>query len=125
MNCIVDSSGWIEYAMDSDRADLFEAAIEDFKNLIVPSIVIHEVFKVLKRKLGETSAVDVLAYMQRGQVVEMGDSIAILAAKMAMDLQLPMADSIIYATAHIYDAEIWTQDADLKSLSGVKYFEKN
>ena len=111
--------------MDSDRADLFEAAIEDFKNLIVPSIVIHEVFKVLKRKLGETSAVDVLAYMQRGQVVEMGDSIAILAAKMAMDLQLPMADSIIYATAHIYDAEIWTQDADFKSLSGVKYFEKN
>ncbi len=124
MNRIVDSSGWMEYAMASERGRLFAPAIQDFENLIVPSIIIHEVFKILKRQLGESAAVDTLAYMQRGRVIDLSDSIAILAAKMAVDLQLPMADSIIYATAHFYEATIWTQDADFKNLGGVKYFEK-
>ncbi len=124
MNCIVDSSGWMEYAMDSDRADLFAPAIQDFENLIVPSIIVHEVFKILKRQLGEAAAIDTLAYMQRGRVIDLSDSIAILAAKMAVDLQLPTADSIIYATAYFYEATVWTQDADFKNLGGVKYFEK-
>jgi predicted nucleic acid-binding protein len=110
--------------MDSDRADFFEPAIQDVESLIVPSIIIHEVFKILKRQLSETVAVDVLAYMQRGRVIEMSDQIAILAAKMAVDLGLPTADSIIYATAYIYEATVWTQDADFKNLGGVKYFEK-
>ena len=124
MNRIVDSSGWLEYTTATERGGLFKEAIEDVENLIVPSIIIHEVFKIIKRRFGEAAAIDTLAYMQRGRVIDLSDSIAILAAKMAVDLQLPTADSIIYATAYFYEATVWTQDADFKNLSGVKYFEK-
>lgn len=42
---VVDSSGWLEYFADTDRADLFAPAIEDTERLIVPVICLYEVFK--------------------------------------------------------------------------------
>ena len=42
---VVDSSGWLEYFADSERAAFFAPAIEDTDHLIVPTICIYEVFK--------------------------------------------------------------------------------
>lgn len=43
------------------------------------------------------------------------------AARLSADLCLPMADSIILATARAHDAVLWTQDADFEGIEGVCY----
>ena len=123
---VVDSSGWIEYFADGPNADFFEAAIEDVSSLIVPSICIYEVFKrLLAEPNGEELALRVIAAMQRGRAVELNAELALEAAKTSWELKLPMADSIILATAQSHEATVWTQDSDFKGLPGVEYVEKS
>jgi len=43
---------------------------------------------------------------------------------MPVELGLPMADSVMLATARAYNATLWTQDAHFKDVEGVKYVEK-
>jgi predicted nucleic acid-binding protein len=62
--------------------------------------------------------------MQQGSVVDLTSSISILAARMSVENRLPMADSIILATARVYGAILWTQDSDFKKIDGVRYIER-
>jgi predicted nucleic acid-binding protein len=121
---IVDSSGWLEYFADGPNADRFAAPLGSVAELLVPSITLYEVFKIVCRQRGEDAALQAVAMMQQGQVIELSSSIALLAAKLSLDLKIPMADSIILATAQTHDAVLWTQDDDFKGLSGVRYFPK-
>lgn len=124
MNNVVDSSGWIEYFVGSKNGENFADAINDLENLIVPSVVIFEVFKKFYIDRDETMALKVTSHMKLGKVVEFNDDIAILSAKIGHDLGLRTVDSIIYATAWLNGAALWTQDADFKNVAGVKYFKK-
>lgn len=117
---VVDSSGWLEYFADTDRARLFAKAIEDADRLIVPVISIYEVFKKVLRDRGEDVALQIVSVMQTGQVVNVDVSLALEAAH----LKMPLADSIIYASAMRHDATLWTQDEHFKDLPNVKYFSK-
>ena len=63
--------------------------------------------------------------MEQGKVIPLDSTLAIDAAQYGVELKLPLADSIIYATARKFDAIVWTQDADFKLLEGVKYFTKS
>ncbi len=121
---IVDSSGWLEYFADGPNADRFAAPLGNVAELLVPSITLYEVFKVVCRQRGEDAALQAVAMMQQGKVIELSSSIALLAAKLSLDLKIPMADSIILATAQIHNAVLWTQDDDFQGLSGVRYFSK-
>jgi len=121
---IVDSSGWLEYFADGPNADRFAAPLGSVAELLVPSITLYEVFKIVCRQRGEDAALQAVAMMQQGRVIELSSSIALLAAKLSLDLKIPMADSIILATAQTHDAVLWTQDDDFKGLSGVRYFPK-
>ncbi len=121
---IVDSSGWLEYFVNGPNAQRFLPALKDVASLIVPVVSIYEVFKVVLRESGENAAMQVATAMQRGIVVEMTSRLAMTAAKTSLELSLPMADSIIIATARLHNAIIWTQDAHFKNLGGVKYFAK-
>ena len=121
---VVDSSGWLEYFADDTNADFFAPAIENVGELIVPSISIYEVFKRVVRQRDESSALQATANMQQGQVVDLDISLALSAAKISSELNLPMADSIILATSRAYEAVLWTQDSDLVGIDGVKYIEK-
>ena len=118
---VVDSSGWLEYLADSDRAGFFAPAIEDTDNLIVPVISIYEVFKKVFRERGEDAAIQVASMMQNGTVVDLDATLAMDAAR----LPLPLADSIIYATAIQNEAILWTQDEHFKDLAGVRYLNKS
>jgi len=120
---LVDSCGWLEYFADGPNADFFTPAIEDTKNLIVPTICIFEVFKRIYQQRGEDAALQAAALMQQGQVVAIDDISALSAAKCSIDYNLPMADSIILAIARLRKATIWTQDIDFKSIEGIKYIE--
>ena len=116
----LDSSCWMEFFADTPRADLFAPAIEQVERLVVPVLTIYEVVKKLAREAGDETAAAALSLMQRGQVVPVDLSLALDAAING----LPMADSLIYATARRHGAELWSQDADFEGLEGVRYFAK-
>jgi predicted nucleic acid-binding protein len=119
---VVDSSGWLEYFAAGPNAKLFLPPLRDTKSLIVPVISIYEVFKVVLREADENAALQILTAMKKGIVAELTSELAIAASKLSLEHKLPMADSIILATARSYGAQIWTQDADFKDLPDVRYF---
>lgn len=118
---VVDSSGWLEYFADGPNAGFFAPAIQKLDELIVPTVSIYEVFKRVIQKKDESLALRAVALMEQGKVVELDTSIALRAAKLSLELKLPMADSLMLATAHAFGAVLWTQDSDFEHLEGVKY----
>lgn len=121
---IVDSSGWLEYFADAKNADFFAGPIEETTDLIVPTTSIYEVYKKVVQERNESVALEVIATMEQGKVVDLDTNIALFAADLSLKHKLPMADSIILATTRIYEATLWTQDADFKHLTGIRYIEK-
>jgi toxin FitB len=121
---VVDSSGWVEYFMNGANAKFFAPPVQDLESLLVPSICLYEVFKRLKLDIGEENALQAVGIMSHGRIVELDRKIAIDAAQLSLERKLAMADSIILATAHEYDATLWTQDSHFKGMDGVKYIEK-
>jgi len=122
---VVDSSGWLEYFSDSPNADFFAPAIEDIDNLVVPSISLYEVFKRILQQRDEDRALQAVAQMQQGKVVALTGDLALQSANLSVQEQLPLADSIMLATARANQATLWTQDSDFEGLEGVKYIEKS
>lgn len=118
---VVDSSGWLEYFGDGPNAAFFSEALAEPQMLVVPSISIFEVFKRVLQQRDEAAALQAAAHMQQGRVVELDASLAMSAAKLSHDLKLPMADSLILATARRFEATLWTQDADFERVPGVRY----
>lgn len=121
---VVDSSGWLEYFADGLNADFFAPAVENVAELVVPSISIYEVFKRVLQQRDEGDALQAVAVMQQGTVVDLDAAIALNAAKLSVGLRLPMADSVMLATARAHDATLWTQDSDFRAFEGVQYVEK-
>lgn len=121
---IVDSSGWLEYFADSPQADFFTPAIEDSAQLLVPVICIYEVFKRIASQRGLNIAQTSIADMYHGQLVNIDDSMALSAAQISLETKLPMADSLILATARAYHATLWTQDEHFKGMPEVQYLAK-
>jgi len=121
---IVDSSCWLEYLADSKVGNLVSGAIEDLNSLLVPSITLYEVFKKLLIEKDEDSALLAIAHMKQGLVINLDPDLSIFSAKIGKDYKLPMADSIIYATAKKYNCILWTQDKHFKDLEDIRYFEK-
>jgi len=121
---VVDSCGWLEYFADARNADFFAPAIEDTASLIVPAISLFEVFKRILQQRGEHEALRAVAVMQQGRVIALDEILALSAAKLSFDLKLPMADSLMLATARAHGATLWTQDYDFSGIAGVRYIEK-
>lgn len=119
---VVDSSAWLSFFAGDKNAAAFGPAIEDVENLLVPSITLTEVFKSVLRQRDDAAALTAVAHMKLGKVVALDAELAIAAGNYGVRYKLPLADSIIFATAHRYGATIWTQDADFKGLPKVKYF---
>jgi len=121
---IVDSSGWLAYFADEPNAKHFLIPLYDTASLVVPTVTIYEVFKVVLRESSENEALQAAVAMRKGTVVDLTSLLAIAASKLSLEHKLPMADSIILATAKKFDATIWTQDSDFKNIDDVKYFPK-
>lgn len=121
---VVDSSAWLEYFRDGPNASEFAPAIEDPDHLVVPTLTIFEVFKRTAQIADEGSALDAVAVMLQGEVVDLDSALSLAAARISLDTGLAMAASIILATARSYDAVLWTQDAHFEGLSGVEFRPK-
>lgn len=118
---VVDSSGWLEYFADGPAAGFFAPAIERPEELIVPTLSLYEVFKRVLQQREEGAALNAVALMQQGTVVDLSAPLALSAAAIGAELKLPLADSVIYATARAFEATLWTQDADFEGLPHVRY----
>ena len=119
---IIDSSGWLEYFSDGPNAKHYLRPLSDASSLLVPVITIYEVFKVVLRESSENEALQAAAAMQKGKIVVLTVKIAMEASKLSLRHDLPMADSIILATARAYGGVIWTQDSDFQHFDDVHYF---
>jgi predicted nucleic acid-binding protein len=121
---IIDSSGWLEYFSDGPNAEHYLPPLNDTASLVVPVITIYEVFKVVLRESRENEALQAVAAMQKGKIIDLTINISMNASKLSLQHNLPMADSIILATAQAYKCIIWTQDSDFQDIEGVNYFSK-
>jgi predicted nucleic acid-binding protein len=121
---VVDSSGWLEYFADGPNAQFFAPAIQDLERLLVPTLNVFEVFKKIVQQREEGEALQAIAVMQQGNIVELSSALALDAARLSVDLKLPMADSIMLATSRSYGATLWTQDVDFKDINDVKYVKR-
>jgi len=120
---LVDTSGWIEYFFAGPNAAYFAKPIESPAELLVPTICLYEVFKKVNMVGREAQALQAVAQMREGQVVDLTETIALSASLISIRHKLPMADSMIYATGLANNAVIWTQDVDFEDLPGVRYKE--
>ncbi len=121
---IVDSSGWLAYFANEPNAKHFLTPLNDTASLVVPTVTIYEVFKVVLRESSENEALQAAVAMRKGTVVDLTALLAIAASKLSLEHNLPMADSIILATAKEFDATIWTQGSHFENIGDVKYFPK-
>ena len=121
---VVDSSGWIEFFVSGPNAGFFETPLNAEDELLVPSVIVLEVYRYVLRKEGREKALSVAATMRQGRVINLDAGLAIEAAELGASHGLPLADSIIYASALTYEATLWTQDADFDGLDHVEYRPK-
>jgi toxin FitB len=121
---VVDSSGWLEYLADGPSADFFANSILATADLLVPALSLYEVFKRVLQQRGEDDALQAVALMQQGTIVELSASLALSAARISLNAKIPMADSIMLATARAYEATLWSQDSDFENIPGVRYIAK-
>ena len=121
---LVDSYGWLECFADGPNADFFAPAIENLAELLVPWLCLIEVFKRVLSQRGEGDAFQAVAVMRQARVIDLDTPLALSAARLSARLSLPMADSVVLATARAHDALVWTQGAHFKRIDGVKYIER-
>ena len=118
---VVDSSGWLEYLADGPNAAFFAPAIERSADLLVPTLSIFEVFNRVLVQREESQALQSIALMHQGHVIDLTASLALDAARLSRSARLPMADSIMLATARAHGATLWTQDSDFEGLPNVRF----
>ena len=121
---VVDSSGWLEYLADGPNADFFAKSILATADLVVPTLSLYEVFKRVLQQRGDNDALQAVALMQQGTLVELSASLALSAARISLNDKIPMADSIMLATARAWGATLWSQDSDFENIAGVRYIMK-
>ena len=122
---IVDSSGWLEWFTDGGLADEYQKYLADQDNLLVPAIILYEVYKILKREVGEEKALVAAGYMKNSPVIPLDETLALAAADISLQENLAMADAIIVATARAQNCRIISSDSDLKDQGNVDYIPKN
>ena len=124
MMVIVDSCGWLEWFTDGRLADKYQGYLADQENLLVPAIILYEVYKILKREVGEEKALLAVGYMKNSPIIPLDETLALAAADIALQESLAMADAIIVATSLFRNCTVISSDSDLKDQSNVKFIPK-
>jgi predicted nucleic acid-binding protein len=120
---IVDSSGWVEYMGSGPKADSFARYLNSPEYLLLPSVIVFEIYKKVSREHGKNLADTFLslAFGFGNRLIALDLELSILAARTSLDNHLSMADAIIYATAQRYKAQLVTSDAHFVNLPGVVF----
>ncbi|MFM2276319.1 MAG: hypothetical protein RL211_2191 [Pseudomonadota bacterium] len=122
---VVDSCGWLEYFGGGPNAGFFAPAIEEEAQLLVPALVVYEVSRRLLVQHGTAGEARGRAFLKKGRFIAPDFALVRDAALAAHTHKLAMADAVIWQTAQVHQATLYTQDLDLKGLPGVKYRARN
>ncbi len=120
---LVDSCGWIEYLSDGPLADKYEKYLQDSSQIVIPTIVLYEVYKKIRRERKEEEAIIIAAQMKKTKIIPLTDEIALSSAEFSLRYKLPLADSIVYATAIKENVQVVTSDSHFEGLDGVIFME--
>jgi predicted nucleic acid-binding protein len=121
---VADTSAWIELLTRSAISRQIYSELSNRDQLIVPTLVQHELAKWLLRERGEETADKVITFTQKCVVVPLDTVTALAAAEICRAHKLSTADAIIYATAVRCDAELVTCDSHFEGLPGVIFLAK-
>ena len=121
---LVDSSGWLEFFTGGPLAGAYASHLKNLRGIVTPTVVLYEVYKVIKRQGSEEEALAAVAQIGKSRLVPLSDTIALTAADVSLTYQIAMADAIVYATSLTEGAKLVTSDADLATLPGVLYLKK-
>ena len=121
---LIDTCGWIEWLTNGILVDKFTPYFKQPSGIIVPTVLQYELYKWVCRERSETEAQSIIAVTQQSQVIPLDTSLALLAAKLASQYRLSMADALIYATAQLNKAKLITSDDHFSNLPDVCYFSK-
>jgi len=113
---LVDSSGWIEYLIDGPRASSLEKHLTQTESLLVPTLVLYEVYRQLIKKIDEKEALFAVTQMEKGKISPLNQELALSAAEISLKHKLGTADAVIYATALFHHAKLVTLDNDFRDL---------
>jgi len=116
---LVDSTGWLEYLTEDSKAAAFAHYLEGDAPVIVPSLVLYEVYRHLAKQRGRTVADRFVAQALHRRVVALDESIALAAASASIDHRLTSTDAIIYATARACNAQLVTANTHFRGLPGI------
>lgn len=120
---LVDSCGWLEFLTDGPLADEYALFFEDPEQIVTPTIVLYEVTKKIQREKSKDKAQAVAAQMVRTTVVDLDAQIALLAADISLQRNIPVADAIVYATAQARDCQVATSDRHFLNLPQVLFMK--
>ena len=120
---LVDSSGWLEFLTEGPLAGSYAQHLRRLDEVVTPTVVLYEVYKIIKRRRGEEEALAVAAQVGKTRLVPLTDAIALTAADASLTYRLSMADAIVYASALTEGVKLVTSDADLAPLPGVLYLK--
>lgn len=115
---VLDSSAWVEFFADRPKSGLIEPLL-DKSEIVVPSVVIYEVYRRLKSGVSSDAADAAAERMLSCSVHDLDSDAALLAADLSIEHRLPMADAMVLAAARLNDVELITLDSDFKGIRGV------
>jgi predicted nucleic acid-binding protein len=121
---VVDTSAWIEWLTDGPLAKRIAAYMDRLDELVVPTLVQHELYKWAVRERDEAAAIELIGLTAQGQVRPLDTTLAVAAADPSAQFSLPMVDAIIYACARALEMPLATCDAHFRGLAGVEYLTK-
>jgi predicted nucleic acid-binding protein len=122
---LIDTCGWIEWFMDGVLAEQFTPYFQQLSNIIVPTVLQYELYKWVCRERDSNTAQAIIELTQQGKIIVLDTHLALLAAKLAAQYQLSVADALIYAAADHEEVELITSDNHFSDLPNVCYFQKS
>lgn len=111
---LIDSSAWLEFFRGGPKADRVAPYLRDLGRVAVPTLVLFEVYRKIKREESEEAALVAVSQMGKGRMVPLDEGLALAAADVSLASGLGMADSIILAAARQVHAKLVTLDNDFR-----------
>jgi predicted nucleic acid-binding protein len=116
---LVDSSGWLEYLTDDSKAAAFGHYFEGDASIIVPTLVLYEVYRHLAKQRARTIADRFVSQVLHRRVVPLDETIALAAANASLDHRLSATEAIVYATARVCQVQLVTANTHFRGLPGI------
>jgi toxin FitB len=113
---LVDSPGWLEYLSEDSKAAAFGHYLENESSIVIPSLVIYEVYRQVARLRGKSLADRFLSQALHCRIVPFDEMTAVAAANFSLEFRLSMVDAILYATARATQSQLVTSNTRFRGL---------